>query len=172
MKKHILIDIEALGLRPGSAIIEIAAVEFWPDRGFGTHFEAMVEPQAPFTADLETLAWHAEKGTWPREAAEGTHSIGAALASLEGWIGGLGEVEAFWAWGATYDFPLLTAAYDFAGFAEPWRYYEQRCARTLWQTAFGKRRHGKRPHSALADAKAAAFDLMEAMAALGEGVSK
>lgn len=171
MKKHILLDIEALGRRQGSAIFELAAVEFFPETGWvGTGFEAMIEPQAPFTADLETLAWHREKGTWPRPFAEGSHSIGFALAEFGEWVRGLGEVEAFWAWGATYDFPLMTAAYDFTGEPPPWEYWQQRCARTVWQTAFGDRKHVPRPHKALEDAKAAAVDLMAAMDSLhGKG---
>lgn len=170
MKKHILLDIEALGLRPGCAIIELAAVEFFPEKGWvGTGFEVMIEPQAPFSSDLETLAWHAKQGTWPRPFAEATHSIGSALADFGGWVRRLGEVEAFWAWGATYDFPLLEAAYDFAGESEPWKYWQTRCARTVWQTAFGDQKHGPRPHNALEDAKAAAVDLMAAMDELGRG---
>ena len=172
MKTHILLDIEALGRRPGSAIIELGAVEFFPDAGtLGRSFEAMIEPQAPFTADLDTLAWHAKKGTWPRPVAEGpvtgaTHTIGSALVEFGDWLADGGEVEAFWAWGATYDFPLLTAAYDFTGTRQPWQYWQQRCARSAWQLAFGDRRHDPRPHRAVEDAKAAAVDLMEAIAKL------
>jgi hypothetical protein len=162
---------EALGTRPGSAIIELGAVEFFPDAGtLGRSFEAMIEPQAPFTADLDTLAWHIEKRTWPRPFAENTHAIGSALVEFEDWLGECGEVEAFWAWGATYDFPLLTAAYDFTGTPQPWQYWQQRCARTVWQLAFGDRRHDPRPHRAVEDAKAAAVDLMAAIAKLtGKG---
>jgi DNA polymerase III epsilon subunit-like protein len=167
MKKHILLDIEALGTRPGSAIIELGAVEFFPDAGtLGRSFEAMIEPQAPFTADLETLAWHRKKGTWPRPFAEGSHAIGSALVKFEDWLADGGEVEAFWAWGATYDFPLLTAAYDFTGTPQPWQYWQQRCARSAWQLAFGDRRPDPRPHRAVEDAKAAAVDLMAAIKVL------
>ena len=172
MKTHILLDIEALGTRPGSAIIELGAVEFFPDAGtLGRSFEAMIEPQTPFTADLETLAWHGRKGTWPRPFAENTHAIGSALVEFADWIVLLDdEPEAFWAWGATYDFPLLTAAYDFTGIPQPWDYWQQRCARTVWQVAFGDRRHDPRPHRAVEDAKAAAVDLMAAISKLtGKG---
>lgn len=169
MKTHILLDIEALGTRPGSAIIELGAVEFFPDSGtLGRSFEAMIEPQTPFTVDLDTLAWHIEKRTWPRPFAENTHAIGSALVEFEDWLAESGEVEAFWAWGATYDLPLLTAAYDFTGTPQPWKYWQQRCARSVWQLAFGDRRHDSRPHRAVEDAKAAAVDLMAAIAKLTE----
>jgi hypothetical protein len=169
MKTHILIDLEALGTRPGSAIIELGAVEFLPEAGVLVRcFEAIIEPQSPFTAELETLDWHQKKGTWPRPTAGDAHSIGSALLEFDDWLTGCPEVEAFWAWGATYDFPLLTAAYDFTGTPQPWLYWQQRCARTVWQQAFGKRRHEPRPHRAVEDAKAAAVDLMAAIGKLND----
>jgi hypothetical protein len=168
MKKHILLDIEALGLRPGSAIIEIGAVEFIPETGFlGEQFEMLINPTPPFTADLATLEWHRQKETWPRPFGEDGEAISTALAMFNHWLSELGEIEAFWAWGATYDFPLLTAAYDFAGCQPPWKYYQQRCARTIWQTAFGvDRKHEPRPHRAIEDAVAGATDLIAALQAL------
>lgn len=169
MKRHILIDIEAIGLRPGCAITELGAVEFFPERRtIGKTFEAMVEPQRPFTADLATLEWHRDKGTWPRPFAEcaDLHPIGSALLAFCQWADGIGEVEAFWSWGATYDFPILTAAFDYSGVGEPWKYWQQRCARTVWQMAFDDRKHRPRPHRALLDAIAGATDLMQAMAVL------
>lgn len=174
MKKHILLDIEALGTRPGSAIFELAAVAFVPELGtLGESFEVMIEPQAPFTADLETLEWHRKQNTWPRPFADGSHSVGSALIAFEDWIVELDDdVETFWSWGATYDFPLLTSAYDFTGTPPPWDYWQQRCARTVWQLAFGDLRHGPRPHRAVEDAKAAAVDLMAAIAKLsGKGAA-
>ena len=165
---HILLDIESLGLRAGAAIIELSACAFCPETGkTGELFERLIEPQFPFTADLDTLAWHASKGSWPRfGAAEDFHAIGAALADFERWVAGFGTVDAFWSWGATYDFPLLQAAYDFSGVAVPWKYWQCRCARTVWQVAFGERPHAVRTHNALNDALDSAADLMEAMGSL------
>ena len=173
MTTHVLLDIEALGKRPGSAIIELAAVAFCPETGkIGQAFNALIEPQAPFMADLETLDWHRQHGTWPRPFAEGSHSIGSALLEFSLFVEDLGEVDAFWAWGATYDFPLLTAAYDFAGLPAPWdrQYWKQHCARTMWRAAFGNKKHGPRPHVAIDDCRAAVRDLLEAVAELtGKG---
>ena len=166
MTTHILLDIEALGKRPGCAIIELAAVAFCPETGkIGQAFNAIIEPQPPFMADLETLDWHKKQGTWPRPFAEGSHSIGSALVEFNAFAAGFGEVDAFWAWGATYDFPILTAAYDFAGVDAPWdrQYWKQQCARTMWRAAFGDRKHGPRPHVAIEDCRAAVRDLLEAL---------
>jgi len=164
---HVMIDIEALGLRPGAAIIELAACAFCPETGqTGELLELLIEPHAPFSADLETLAWHAKRGSWPRSLSDSTHAIGSALVELECWLGSLGTVDALWSWGATYDFPLLQAAYDFAGQAPPWKYWQCRCARTVWQVAFGDRKHAVRSHTAVDDALDSAADLMAAMGSL------
>lgn len=160
-----MIDIEALGLTPGSAIIQIGAVSFIPSTGeIIDEFEVDVSPQAPFTADLETLAWHQEKGTWPRpeHVEENSLAIGLALYELGKWIGRAPEYIRFWSWGGTYDFPLLAHAYSFAGEHCPWRYYQAKCARTVWDLTFPGIRHAPRPHRALEDARMAVADLTSA----------
>jgi 3' exoribonuclease, RNase T-like len=172
VKKHVMIDIEALGLRPGAALTELGAVEFYPDTGWvGTHFEALIIPRSPLTADLGTLNWHAEKGTWPltAEREKMTIPLRTALHFFDRWYAGLGQVEAVWCWGATYDFPLLQAAYDLSGREMPWRYPDACCARTVWKLAFGSKKHNQRPHRAFEDATSAAVDLMAAMTELRRG---
>ena len=172
MKKHVMIDIEALGLRPGAAITELGAVEFYPEEGWvGVSFEALIRPMPPLTADLATLEWHAEKGTWPRTLEQEARAMPLqnALILFSEWYRNLGEVDAVWAWGATYDFPLAVAGYDLTGYVPPWKYYNCRCARTVWQLAFGSLKHGPRPHRALEDARAGAVDLMAAMTELRRG---
>jgi 3' exoribonuclease, RNase T-like len=167
-----MIDIEALGLRPGAALTELGAVEFYPEEGWvGASFEALIRPMPPLTADLPTLEWHAGNGTWPRsdEREALAMPLRTALHFFERWYAGLGQVEAVWCWGATYDFPLLQAVCDLAGREEPWKFYDACCARTVWRFAFGKLKHAPRPHRALEDARAGAVDLMAAMTELRRG---
>jgi len=164
----VLVDIEALGRRPGSAIIELAAVAFSPEAGrLGQSFTVRIEPESPFTAQLDTLEWHRRQGTWPRAEGGQGFSLDDALQAFCDWAEGLGPVEGYWSWGSTYDFPLLDPAFDHCGLVPPWKYYECRCARTVWHLAFPGKRPDKRPHLALEDAMAAARDLMTAMEVLG-----
>lgn len=163
---HIMIDIEALGRRPGCAVIEFAAVAFCPETGrIGQVFDALIRPGMPFTAEIETLAWHLDKGTWPRPESKdiSARPIDEVLHDFKSWANDLGTVEAFWSWGSTYDFPILTHAFDVMGTDGPWEYYQCRCARTVWNCVFPGQRPAPRPHSALADAVAAAHDLMAAL---------
>ena len=166
---HVLVDIEALGRRPGSAVIELAAVAFSPETGaLGQSFTARIEPEIPFTAQLDTLEWHRKQGTWPRAEGEQGFYLEDALQAFSDWCETLGPVESYWSWGSTYDFPLLDPVFDHCAIVPPWKYYECRCARTVWQLAFPKVRPEKRPHVALEDATAAARDLITALQWLKE----
>lgn len=167
MSDHLMIDIEALSLRPGAAIIQLGAVRFdLSGRVYGTFFLPVV-PAAPFTADLDTLKWHAEQGTvYP---GEGAVSGPEAIRQFCQWLARDGRaVEHVWAWGSTYDMPILDLYFDLKpdGLERPWNYSAVRDARTVWKLAYGKKRPADRPHNALADAVAAVEDLCRAHAKL------
>lgn len=162
MTTHIMLDIEALGTRPGCALTEIGAVAFCPESGnLGESFEVDIRPAMPLLADLATLEWHAKHGTWPHERP--TIPLRDALSMFAAYVAGFGEIEALWCWGATYDFPILTAAFDAMAIPPPWHYWQCQCARTVWNLACPGEKHSPRPHRAVQDAVAAARDLMLAM---------
>jgi|GEM_PF-410771 len=163
MSLHAMIDIEALGLRPGSVILEIGCVLFDLETGkTGETFRAKVQPDARFTVELDTLAWHERKGTrWINQP--DALPLAQALKELNAWIRDAGAIESIWSWGSTYDFPLLGEAYRLVGLELPWHYWQQCCARSVWRVAFGDLQHDPRPHEALADALAAVRDLMAAV---------
>ena len=176
--KDLLIDIEALGLRPGSAIIQLAALAFDSATGeTGDSIQLYIQPekQDPWHADLDTLKWHRKQGTFPHppEISEFIAlPAGEAIDCFLSFLADLGdaghEVETVWAWGATYDFPLLDPYWEryATGGEAPWAYYIPRCARTVWQVAFPGVKHAPRPHNALDDCKAAVADLCAALAKL------
>ena len=161
---HVMIDIEALGLTPGSAIVQIAAQAFDPATGeLGSAIDIHIRPQAPFTLDPETLTWHAKGGSYP--PAQGTLEIAPMLAifQLKQWAKDLNQVEAWWAWGATYDFPLLAAL--FAAYHEPppWHYWQARCARTVFNTLLPGAKSTPKPHDAAKDVAIQIRDLLTAL---------
>lgn len=160
---HILVDIEALGIRPGAAIFQIGAVAFDPsDSTIITSFHRDVEPDPRAIADLETLQWHLEKQTWPRSPSVSGIQLETALADFSQWAKSLGT-ETFWAWGASYDFPHLEAAFASVGQSVPWRYSKCQCARTVWNVAFPSRKPTPKPHDAIEDARISALDLCQAL---------
>jgi exodeoxyribonuclease VIII len=170
---HILLDIEALGRRTGSAVIQLGAVAFSLETGLtGEAFHRHIHPGDRLTIDNVSLQWHAEHGTWPpADMTLPIVELKDALADFITWCSDLGEPVSFWSWGSTYDFPLLEAAHQAAGEEIPWEYWQASCARTVWRLAFPDTKHDPRPHHALEDAKAAALDLVKALAIVRETLS-
>lgn len=174
---HILLDLEALSLRPGAAVIELAAVAFDLTTGATGHeFLRAIKPAAPFTVDLATLDWHSSKGTVIAKpgAVEPREAILHFLDWLDDHFGkdpALRDTLVFWSWGTTYDFPILDPLLDLRNPDDrhPWKYYQIRDARTVWQLAFGDLRHAPRPHEALADCRMAIKDLVTAHRELTAG---
>ncbi len=167
METHLMIDVEAIGLRAGAAVIEIAAVTFNLDTGeTDDEFLVRLKPRAPFTADYETILWHREHGTVidHEDAIDPVEGVRRFLFWLD-LVAPVRLERVLWSWGATYDFPLLEPLLDLRapGTPEPWRYHQVRDARTIWKTAFHEVRPPARPHTALLDTKAAIRDLVKAL---------
>lgn len=179
--KDLFIDIEALGLRQGSAVIQLGAVVF--DRETGETAEDIqlyLQPEKgdPWHADPDTLAWHDKQGTYPHppEVRRITLTAGEGIDAFLDWLGEVAtaghEIDDVWSWGATYDFPLLDPYWEryATGGEPPWAYWQPACARTVWKLAFPGVKHGPRPHHALEDCLAGVADLCAALAKLkGKG---
>jgi hypothetical protein len=163
---HILLDIEALGVRPGSAIVQLGAVAFCPRTGtlLGETFHRHILPHGKLHTELRTLHWHTERGIWPPAPPAVPVTLEEALADFSRWVEKTGRPHTWWSWGSTYDFPLLDAAYHVLGSEPPWNYWQTACARTVWRMAFPYGKTAPRPHHALEDSIAAVKDLHVAIA--------
>lgn len=171
-----MVDIEALGSAPGSAILSIGAVEFDPHgEGYGEWFYAGIDPEASikagFTVDGDTLRWWAQQNDDARAAAfAGKEAPDSALRQLTMWGNPWNETE-LWAHGATYDPVLLDAAFRKYGWRPPWKYQNVRDTRTLFALVPGyyewvKSQPISKAHHALEDAKAQARWVQKALAML------
>jgi DNA polymerase III epsilon subunit-like protein len=170
MKTHAFIDIETLGQRPGCAVVSIAAIAFDvdPDGNIGdefSHFSRIVKPSPLCGIEPETADWWEKKGGYP--TGPDAIPLGESLDHLMDWSRPL-KIFTWWAWGASFDFPILEEAARRCLPARfvPWRYYQTTCARGPWRLAFGTEKHASRPHDALEDARASLRDLRRAMAFL------
>ena len=166
-RPEIMVDIEALGKRPGVAIFELGAVAFLRSSGeIVSEFHRHIEPHPLATADLETLDWHRDHGTWPRPSGLEKVHLGAALSSFNSWTETFAP-QFFWAWGAAYDFAHLDAVYSAERIDVPWRFTRCLCARTIWKVAFPTGQATEKPHSALEDARISVGDLVRALKGIG-----
>ena len=181
---NVMIDIETLGLTPGSSILSIGAAYFTTNEKFNDvrfyspipDFYVTIDRYSCIALglieDSNTISWWNKQSAEARaDAFSGTDIIVSALLKLSSYIkdleNGLGHKVIVWANGANFDFPLLEAAYNLALLPIPWRYHNVRCYRTLKalatvdETSF----QGVK-HNALADAKHQAVNAVRFLASL------
>lgn len=169
---HVMIDLETLGTKPGAVLLSIGAVAFDPFTGdmFETYYKSIninSSINLGMHVDGDTMAW------WM--AADRTQSArSAAFAGEELLPVVLGEFTDFlntvmnpatdglylWGHGAAFDPVLLEAAFDHCQLETPWKFYNVRDTRTLFDLARvrverNEAEHHHALHDAVAQAKAA-----------------
>lgn len=166
----VMIDLETLGTKPASVVLEIGVVCFDPVRmEMGPELRREVSMRSPDQqereVDEETLIW------WAGRIGEGVVMPGLhngmtlrnALEELDEFLrrywDSKGEV---WSWGIDFDLGILVDAMRDYQMPCPWRYTQQRDARTLCET-LGVKREGEVLHAAVDDARQEAQAVMAAM---------
>lgn len=168
MVTDISIDLETLGRRPGCKILSIGAVVFTRE-GLGKEFylPLTTHDQEGLHEDPETVRW------WQRQTPEARkvfddpakkHFV-AGLCEFDAWVREQGFKRSILIWGngADFDNAILQVAFDVAGVALPWEYWNNRCYRTL-KNLPGAPKLAKREgtyHNALDDAKTQALHAIE-----------
>lgn len=163
--KHVMIDIETLGTRPGDTILSIGAVKFSVDGGIEEEFHLTIDAESCKAAGLKaqksTLKWWGEQSAEARAAAfKGEFSLHVALTKLTMWMPPL-DHAIVWGNGANFDNALVAAAYRAVDMDTPWHYWNDRCYRTI-ASMFMKTRVERvgTGHHALDDAKTQALRLI------------
>ena len=177
---HVSLDLETLGLRPGSTIISIGAVAFMSFGVFHGHpFYRVISRascrDAGFVEDPATLDWWCDQAGDAVEildeaSGKSAQPIATVLHDFAEWWSVLAPApEGIWSLGADFDLPLLAEAYRRCGFsAPPWPYNRGRCLRTLSALApTAARARPKVAHNALDDATAQAETAAACLRALG-----
>lgn len=137
MATHVMIDLETLGTSPGSVIWSIGAVKFDPlATDLIDTFHVVVDVRDAvargFNIDAGTMLWWMDPSrTAPRDALLAVDPIDAfsALHGFAQWFGT--ETMPVWGNGATFDNVLLRAAMEKVGVECPWRFWQDRCYRTV-----------------------------------------
>jgi len=142
---HIMLDLETMGNRSTSAIIQIGAVQFDPVTGdIGGTFERNIDLISSIlkgcTIDDNTMKWWANQSKEAQRAlATPTPiSLAASLHAFSYWIEEKIKVKnpQVWGNGATFDNVIISHAYHQCGMKRPWMYRDDRDVRTL--VALGK----------------------------------
>lgn len=179
---HIMIDLETIGTRPGSAILTIGAVRFDPaatdfvdpqdsiplslptETAFYRRIDRDSCARLGLTEDADTLSW------WSRQAPEARreafdaaprHDIAEVMAEFARWCGR----DPFpWSHGASFDVVLCEAVFERLGIRAPWKFWNVRDTRTLYAFTGEKPIRDRNHHHALCDAAAQASAVQRAYA--------
>jgi Mesyanzhinovviridae exonuclease len=181
-----MIDLETLGTSAGCVILSLGAVKFQvveaengespfrPVARFSREIDIASAMAAGLTVDPNTLKW------WLTQSPEALAALftnpqplETVLEDFSNWLQTGPDVSAVWSCGASFDLPILSAAYDACpGETRPWSHRQERCHRTL-RELFGA---GLEPeqvgttHCAVDDAEFQARHLANIMANLGVNV--
>lgn len=175
MAKHytdLMIDLETLSTKPNAVTLSTGLVAFNLDRGTGTHWEGHLttfgthhhqqdQLRRGRRIDRDTEAW------WAKQSQSARLVFSEEAATCDSVESGLGHVLDFihantdpwtvrvWGNGSDFDNVILSSLLETYGLSAPWKFWNNRCFRTIKGTF----RHVDRPtfqgtaHNALADAK-------------------
>ena len=158
--RHVMLDLETWGTKPGSALRSIGAVAFELDGPIGESFYRNIDDQSCFVVglnvDRSTQEW------WMKQSAEAQAALTADPVALplvaeefHRWFQDQ-DAEYVWSQGGNFDEPLWCAAAAAVNSRPPWKFWNTRCTRTIYHVAgFDPRSLGRNGvhHSALDDAR-------------------
>ena len=127
----VMLDLEAMGNGSNAAIIAIGAVRF--DKDITDKFYHVIDLQSSVDAGMEidasTVLWWMKQSDEARShfSADGV-SLQEALLAFSSWVGDDAEV---WGNGASFDNTILSNAYRLTKIEQPWKFWNDRCYRTL-----------------------------------------
>lgn len=169
---HVMLDLETLSTRHDAMILSIGAVKFDASNVLD-RFEVTINPESSerygrHISASTTMWWMDGERTPARE-----HLLDAPKVDLPDALYGFAEwfgSESLPVWGnaATFDNAILRSAYAAIGEEEPWKFWDDRCYRTVKNLApeIKLKRVGTY-HKAVDDADSQAVHLMTICAQLG-----
>lgn len=144
---HVMLDLETLSTAYNARILAIGAVMFEPDdKIYGKFYQAVKAPPAEnglvpctdalgFHISAQTLSWWESQSIEARAVFSDPNAVDiqTALTSFSTWILTAGRVEdiRLWGNGASFDNVILSTAYQLTGLEQPWKFYNDRCYRTV-----------------------------------------
>jgi hypothetical protein len=159
VKLDIMLDIESLGVTPDAVMLTFGAVKFSPfdkiepHNGIYHRLDADEQIEKGRSVMDDTLAWWLKQSAEAQEEAMGESgriSVISFLAELNRYLVG---VDKIWAQGTIFDIIILENMYKMYGQPVPWRYWQIRDSRTLFDLGDDSaKKNNESAHNALADA--------------------
>lgn len=131
-----MLDLETMSLRPNAAIVSIGAA-FFSEDAVGDTFHSAVSLKSCIEAGLhfdeKTKAWWDLQSSEARASwdLENPPTLQDALQGFSAFVRSYGSEVRVWANGADFDIPILKSCFEAFDADPPWKYYNQRCFRTV-----------------------------------------
>ena len=170
MSNQVMFDLESWGQLPNSAIASIGAVVFNIEEGIIDRYYVNISPadckKYKLDFDPSTLDWWSKRPVEVRQALTvNPKPLKEALVEFSEFVK-KNKCTVSWAWGSSFDHSLMAYSCAQVGIKEPWKYYEQRCARTVGKLFNIEPKRDDSHHNALADAEAQANMILDFYAAI------
>jgi hypothetical protein len=178
--ENVMVDLETLGQTPGCVILSIGAVGFDPS-GLGKEFYAVVSTadckKAGLFTDPDTIEWWDKQSPAAQEVRRQADDrkqsmpLKTALDGFNMFLQGFAPNTKIWGNGSDFDNAILASAYRAAGRQLGWKFWNNRCFRTVKNMApksIEPAREGTY-HHALDDAK---HQALHAIAIHDRGIAK
>lgn len=166
----VMLDLETLGTGANSAIISIGACRFDPDsQQIHCTFHAVICRKSVLelgcTEDESTLRWWSNQSMEARQASFDHPSPSHVLDVLQAFKAWMDASSTVWGNGSDFDNAMLAELYRKANLPLPWKFWNNRCYRTMKNQfpEVSMVRHGTH-HNALDDAISQAKHLMKIVA--------
>lgn len=162
--RDVVLDLETMGTRPGSAIGSIGAVQVDLANGLlGEEFYQVIDLEtaqaAGLVLDAATVKWWLRQDARVRQemVTDYGREMDAVLEEFASWLGLLGPGVRVWGCGPSFDCALLAEAYRKMLWPVqlPWDYRNERCLRTvraMYPQVVSAGHEKRLPHHALHDA--------------------
>lgn len=143
---HIMLDLETLSTRANARILAIGAVAFSAENGvYDRFYQPITTPKVEilrnfndaggFHVSDSTLNWWAQQSEAARAVFDDPNNvdINTALLSFTVWVAQYANTEnvRMWGNGASFDNAILSTAYALCEQEPPWKFYNDRCYRTV-----------------------------------------
>lgn len=132
-----MLDLETMGNGPNAAIIAVGAVMFdrrsaFQGRGFYRQIDLRSSVNAGLKMDPDTVLWWLQQGKAARNAFKDNGSAGLPLdLVLNDFTQWLPKEPIVWGNGAAFDNVILASAYQVCNLKQPWKFWNDRCYRTI-----------------------------------------
>lgn len=164
---QIMLDIETMGNGSQAAITAIGAVAF-DLTGVHAKFYAQCSLESSVKAgpimDVSTVLWWLQQSEQARVAFKGNEKADLLEEALRlfSWFCWENQVSGMWGNGATFDNVIMSNAYRLTGLEQPWKFWHDRCYRTIKSLYPAARlvRTGTH-HNAVDDAESQAVHLID-----------